>query len=240
MKKRIYKLTSIILVLLLLSSCITRNKNVTSSTSAVTESSISSKAEKIWVLGKAVIPENNPDPVLVNREDAATPTPISYTDKIIKNKMNLDVKRTENGALRLVENRGSIAIINSYQEFAGIWEKDEKESYDLHKSNHEKRPDIITFDENRYYINWYNEDFFKDNTLVMLFLTYSSGSYNYKIEYVAQDSGRMYIYINNSDVSKGTCVTCDMAYYRTFISVPKNEMAKIKDIVVYKDELYVD
>lgn len=240
MKKRIYKFAAVILALLLLASCVTRDKSAASSASAVAESSTPTKTERKWVLGKAVIPENNPEPVLVNREDAATPTPISYTDKIVKNKMNLDIKRAENRASRLVEGRDSIAIINSYQEFSGIWEKDEKESYDLHKSNYEKYPDTITFDENKYYINWYNEEFFKDNTLVMLFLTYSSGSYNYKIEYVAQDNGRMYIYINNSDISKGTVVTCDMAYYRTFISVPKKDMKNIIDIVVYEDELYVD
>ena len=238
MKKRIYKLTSIILVLLLLSSCIQR---ISKDASSVLDTrSTSSKVERKWVLGKAYIPENNPEPVLVNREDAATPTPISFTDKIVKNKMDLDVKRAENVGPLKDEDRDSIAILNSYDEFAVTWEKDEKEDYDFAKEYHEKHPDTTQFDENEYYINWYTEEFFKDNTLVVLFLTYSSGSYNYKIEYVAQDNGRMYIYINNSDVSRGTCVTCDMAYYRTFISVPKNEMAKIKDIVVYKDELYVD
>ena len=90
MKKRIYKLTSIILVLLLLSSCIQR---ISKDASSVLDTrSTSSKVERKWVLGKAYIPENNPDPVLVNREDAATPTPISYTDKIVGEELDVEVK----------------------------------------------------------------------------------------------------------------------------------------------------
>lgn len=231
MKKRIYKLTSVILVFLLLASCIHKTpKN---------ESSIPAAAEKKWVLGKADIPENNPEPVVVNREDAATPTPISFTDKIVKNKMNLDVKLTENGSTELDEYGSHIAILNSYDEFAGIWQQDEKSSYDLQKSNYEKYTDY-PFDENEYYINWYTEDFFKDNTLVMLLFSQGSGAISCKIDYVASENGRMHIYVNNTDLSKGDAYTCDMNYIRAFISVPKKDMKNIKDIVVYEDELYVD
>ena len=91
MKKKIYKFAAVILALLVLASCVTHSKGVASSASASAESSTPTQTERKWILGKAVIPENNPEPVLVDREDAATPTPISFTDIIVKNKMNLDV-----------------------------------------------------------------------------------------------------------------------------------------------------
>ena len=216
----------------MLASCITRNKSITSSSVTVAENSA---YEKNRVLGKAVIPENNPAPVSVNREDAATPTPISFTEKIVDNKMGINVKIKNLRSTEVYEYRQHIAILNSYNELMQIWQKDEKKNYDLKKSNYENNSNYH-FDENEYYINWYNEEFFDNNALIMLFFTRGSGAYTCTVDYVARENDRMYIYVNNADIPKGAAVTCDMLYPRVFISVPKKDMKKIKDIVVYNDE----
>ena len=214
MKKRtIIKLVSAILALTLLASCVPQNKGSVSSTSA----------EKEWVLGEAYIPENNPAPVLINREDAATPTPISYTDKIVGEELNVEIRTLELANTNDEEWTNHIAIIRSYDELEAIHTQDSKYLRDR---------------EN--YTSFYNSEHFADNVLIMMFFYNHSCSFRYKIDRVTTSEECMYIYRNNVDYSKDWYYLAEGAYYRTFISVSRKYMENIKAIVVYEDELFYD
>lgn len=213
MKKTVFKLVSAVLALSILVSCAPQNKGDVSSTSA----------EKEWVLGEAYIPENNPAPVSVDREDAATPTPISFTDKIVGEEMNVETKIFAIKGLPNEEWNRHIAIISSYDELEAIYAQD---------NNHLNRDE--------HYISSYNSEHFKDNVIVMLLTHNGSSSFTYKIDKVTSLDGRIYIYRNNIDFSKDWGYTDDEVHFRTLISVPLKSLENIKDIVVYEDKLFYD
>ena len=210
-KRRILKLTSVILALLMLVSCTPKGKDKVSS------------LENQWVLGEAVIPENNPEPVSVNREDAATPTPISYTDKIVGEEIEFNEKTIKIGTTNKKEWDQHIAIVSSRGELQEIYYFDYNDFRDEHL-----------------YISFYDDDFFENNVIIMLFCTTGSSAFTYKIDKVTTLEGYMYVYLNHIDFHKHQIYSHDAGYFRTFISISRKDLENIKDIVVYKDELYFD
>ena len=213
-KARIERIVAAILALLILASC-AHIKGSSSSSNA---------AKEEWKLGAAVIPENNPDPVLVNREDAAIPTPISYTDKIVGEQMDVEIKILELSSNGNEQWGNHIAVISSHSELQAVYDQ-EYNQYFNDKDN---------------YVKFYDDIFFKDRVIIMLISRTASSAFKYKIDKVTTHNESMYIYWNNADLSKDELFVAEGADYRTFISVSKKDMENITDIVVYEDDLYCE
>ena len=210
-RRRLLKLTSVILALFMLVSCAPKGTENVSS------------LEKQWVLGEAVIPENNPEPVSVNREDAATPTPISYTDKIVGEEIEFNEKTIDVHSTNKEEWDHHIAVVGSHNELQSIYDQDYR-----------------NFKEENQYINFYDDFFFKENILVVLFRYSGLSAFEYKIDKVTVTDGCMYIYLNHIDLHRYGGYMAVATNFRTFISISRKDLENIKDIVVYMDEVYLE
>ena len=178
-------------------------------------SSSNKKPTKLPQSTKFNIPEDNPLPVTIKRSDAAAPTRISFS----KNTQGVKIPFEQNTVISSNANdewNSHIAIIKTAEEMQNICLKDSYEQ------SSEKN-----------YNDLYPEDFFKDNAIIALFFTLGGSTHSLTIENVTRQSGRMYIdpdYKKNSGYSLAV-----IKYYRVFVSIPKEELEKVSDIVVYQE-----
>lgn len=77
----------------------------------------------------------------------------------------------------------------------------------------------------------YNEEFFKDNALILLYRSTGSGSDRFRVDNIAVKDGILYIddcYVTN----KGTSSTCDLANYLLYVTVNKSDIENIDKIYI--------
>lgn len=201
MKKTVFKLVSAVLALILVSSCAlqgTREKEHNSGR---------------YELVAGIIPENNPEPVDVNREDAWLPTLISCTKKMSGKEIDIEVKSFEIRAqlsLNLDLNR-HIAVIRSYDQL---------------KALHTQAVNQTNYDQSSY-LTHYNEEYFDNNVLIVL--CKDTGLDQYVIEKVTKSFGKLQIHLKQTIEA-----SIDGAgSYHFFISIPKEEFQNVKSAVVF-------
>ncbi len=146
------------------------------------------------------------------------PVPITFVDSVEGEAIDFEEKTIDVNSGN--DNWDShIAVIRSCDELKAIYEGE-----DFFMG-------IADYD----YTKLYTNSFFDDNVLVTLFVFRGSSAYTYTIDSVTQKNDRLYISMNNKDYPPGSVFIADSAYFRTFITVSKEDMAKITDIVVYQD-----
>lgn len=112
----------------------------------------------------------------------------------------------------------SVTVINTEEELNN-YKNDNLEKYGLN--------DAFTTECEKY-----NEDYFSEKTLILVYLSEGSGSTSHKVTKVsADDTEKLSVYIETDTPEVGTC---DMAYHHIFISIEKS--------AVYEKEadLFVD
>lgn len=161
-----------------------------------------------------MIPQDNPPPVTVNRKDAAIPTPISYTDVIKGEPIKFGVT-TVNAHCSDSKWLKSIAIIRSYDELKAIYEQE-----------------VQYFTNQDHYIYFYDQRSFENKVIIMLLIHRGGSEGTYEIDKVTQKDGRMYIHMKNAEVPDSVYVGTEIANFRSFITISKEDMASVTDIVV--------
>lgn len=72
----------------------------------------------------------------------------------------------------------------------------------------------------------YDDAFFAENTLMLVYVTASSGSYRYGVESVFCDGQTLSVQVEQTNrISVGTAVTCDMAGWFITVAVPDSMAA---------------
>lgn len=72
-----------------------------------------------------------------------------------------------------------------------------------------------------------DEEFFEENTLILVYLYASSGSYNYTVESVRMQDNTLSVHVKCTNPSEGE--TCDVANYFVTVSVPDSVIADCTD-----------
>ena len=201
------------------------NSNSSSNSNTSNTPSQNPASSEVSSSSKPIIPSDNPSPVTVNREDASTPTLISYTDKMLGEAIKFESQtvdvRSNTPWLR------HIAIIRSYDELKELWQQ---EAETLPKS---APPEYA---EKYNYVKLYTEEFFEEKAIILMFICRGISSPKYLIDSVTQKDGRMYIHIKNEKRpgSASNAISLGVSTnYRTFINISKKELSEVKDIVAY-------
>ncbi len=90
-----------------------------------------------------------------------------------------------------------------------------------------QRKTITLMNQRQQLLDGYDNEFFNNNDLLMIFISSGSGSERYDIEDISIDSGLCNVTVKTTEPS----LTCDMAYWIIFVSIPKEVSA---DITEYK------
>ena len=77
------------------------------------------------------------------------------------------------------------------------------------------------------YIEKYNEDFFKENAVIVVFLTYGSGSVRQRFDSLVKNGNELCIGMTTIEPEVGTC---DMAYWRITLEVKKSDIIDVDKI----------
>ena len=73
------------------------------------------------------------------------------------------------------------------------------------------------------------DSFFEENCLIVLFVRRGGSNLSYTIDKITHEYGRMYINMNNK---RATFSLDNTTYFHTFISIPKEKVENITDVVV--------
>ena len=256
-KRRIFKLTSVILTLLLLVSCAPKNageisstlpqsenQNIVSSETSKDEiSSLPATSEKENVTSKKAETEGNNSRLLVDR-------PVSSQADISSSGLVGDVLYVmpENNPAPIFVHRKDAAIPTplSYTDYAGGKEMGfgikklvvfsprwDIEGVAIIKT-YEELESIQSLEkiEKRPNDNKYDyyEDFFEEKALVMLLV--NGQSHEYEIPQVLKNGNQMCIYYKTTHIPKVQIA----GQYRTFIEISKEDLDSIKTLVVYAEK----
>ncbi len=145
-------------------------------------------------------------------------TPISYVDFMIGDSVDFNAETIIEYSLRSKggEWYSHKAIIRSYDELKDIHSGEEFNSY--YEGNN--------------YPEMYPEEVFEDNMLIMLFVKRNSRDFKYSIDKVTRDESRIYIHMDNVKLPNEKKYYKSETKFRTFITVLKEDMEDITDIVV--------
>lgn len=111
-----------------------------------------------------------------------------------------------------------IAIVQTYSELKQLYEQDQNPNKTKEKTN---------------YMQAYDESFFKDNALIVLFIGKSSCSQVHQIDAVTKRDGRLCIGMRTRVQSPGSYWLMTAGDFRTLITVKKSDLQNITDVVVY-------
>lgn len=149
---------------------------------------------------------------------STTPQPIVFTESMQGNDISFQVGTS-------VDLRGGsqpwtshVAVIRSYSELKTLYDQDENEN---------KK------DKGKNYISNYDESFFKDKALIVLFIVKGSLSESHKIDQITKVDNQLYIELKTKNPSKGLMAPGD---FRTLITVNQSDISGLHDILVYNTE----
>ena len=154
---------------------------------------------------------------------SSTPVPIVYTKSMLQG---------EKVPFKVVfdKNLGSgqpwkhhIAIVRSYSELKTLYESDQNMNKEMNTED-----DRFNFQ----YMQGYDDKFFEENALIVLFREGSSGSETHTIEGLVKQNKMLCIHMD-IQVQGDDTWTCDMADFRTLIKVKQTDIQDVTDIVVY-------
>jgi len=148
-------------------------------------------------------------------------TPMIYTDTMQGSAVDF-VEKTIDISIANDNWTSHIAIIRSYDELKSVYEG-EKETFPK---------DLYIYVERDDYSKMYTEEFFEDKAVVMLFVHRGLEVKTYSIDSVTKNDNRLYIHMDNVILDDDKQYIQVSADYRTFISVSKEDMSGITDIVV--------
>ncbi len=231
MKRIVFKLVSAVLALCILSSCSSMGIGDTSSvvtgnenqSSIISSESLKEETSSLPVISEKedseenppFIPENNPEPVKANRENAWEPTAVSYTEKMEGTPIDYKAKILTGPSCR---GRDLISVVRSYDEFKKVYEQEPK-----------------FYNKGEDYLELYDESSFEDSIMIMFLSTRGSRKRKYTIDEVSRKNDRMYIFMNENEISSGGIGPSVGIHYRAFISISKQDFEGIEDIVVCRD-----
>lgn len=117
-----------------------------------------------------------------------------------------------------------IAVVRSYSELKTLYESDQNMNKELET------------EDNRFqYIQGYDDEFFKENALIVLFREGSSGFETHTIESLVKQDKTLCIHMRIR--GQGDDIwTSDMADFRTLIEIKQADIQDVTDIVVYNSE----
>lgn len=145
-------------------------------------------------------------------------TPIVYIDSMMAGAdLSFDVEAN-------IDLRGSgqpwtshIAVIRTYSELKTLYEEDQNPNKTSQGNN---------------YIEAYDESFFQDNALIVLFFGRSSCSQQHKIDTLVKENGRLCVGMSTR-VENGTYWLTAAGDFRTLIRVNQVDIRDVTDVVVY-------
>ena len=162
------------------------------------------------------MPQNNPEPISIHKENAEIPSKFSYAENIAGSEIGFTVR------YEFVDNdytiRQSIAIIKNYDQLKNT------HSVDLKNTNKE-------FFYGEEYVNFYNESFFDDKALIVIFLGGTS-SCEYEIKAVLKQEKQMCVHLKTVKEGKLN----DSVPRRIFIEVDKSVLNTLNTVVVYHEK----
>lgn len=125
--------------------------------------------------------------------------------------------------------RGKILIARTYEEFKEIYDNDVGKSLDKFEYFH--------LEEEDNYILKYDENFFEENALIVVFSYEPSGSNRVKIDGVSKKDGELFVGVISKVPGPGHLGTDDVGCWRTLIEVKKSDIADITKITRIKSEI---
>ena len=163
-------------------------------------------------------PENNPAPIKLNGKNAATPTPISFTKDFSGKSVEFYCEMTDIGSTpKDSEWHKHIAVIRTHEQLCALSEQETGKYSGGY-------PKTI--------LNFCNEEYFKENLLVVLFYTEGSSGDKPIVEEIVRNDKRLNIKVRNG--YKGC--TCDMATFRNFIEFSKKDLDGVTEISVNQNK----
>lgn len=183
-----------------------RPNQETSSEIASSEESASNTIPNDPILRKKyVMLPDNPSPVTVHREKAFTLVPISHTDTL-QDGEKIAFEANISNKMGSSEKDRYIAIFKTFDEF---------------------NPSYSTSTQK------YNQDFFKNKALILLYVIDGCTNAGLEIKSVTQKNGQMCIHLKNTHSGGGYAVSTSKIY----IEISKQDLNNINNIVVYEEKI---
>ena len=149
---------------------------------------------------------------------SATPQPIVFTKAMQGNDISFNVGTSVDLRGEAQPLTSHVAVIRSYSELKTLYDQDEN----ANKKDAEKN-----------YISNYDESFFKDNALIVLFIVKGSLSESHKIDQIKKADDQLFIELKTKNPGKGLMAPGD---FRTLITVKQSDINGLHDILVYNTE----